>query len=132
MKKKTSLSVGEAVFGLLTSDPYVMGMATKVFPVMTTEAKLPYVAYRRAGLAHSPTKAALPGSETAKVEVHCYAATYAESVELAEIVRDALEGYSWKDDETQKCLARRITLSDASEVWEDDAFVQQLTFDIGI
>lgn len=131
MKKKTSLSVGEAVFGLLTSDPYVMGMATKVFPVMTTEAKLPYVAYRRAAISHLPTKAALPGSETVKVEVNCYAATYAESVELAELVRDALEGCAWKDDDSQKWLARRITLSDASEVWEDDAYVQQLTFDIG-
>jgi hypothetical protein len=131
MKDKTSLSAGEAVFELLTSSEEVMGRATKVFPVMTTEANLPYVAYRRAGLSHTPTKAGMPGAEKVKMEVNCYAATYAESVELAEAVRKALEGWRWNDTESLLTV-RGMTLADASEAWADDAFVQMMTFDVNI
>ena len=130
--KKTSLSAGEAVFELLTTNEDVMARVTKVFPVMTTEATLPYIAYRRAGLAQTPTKAKPQGADTVKLELNCYAATYAESVELAEAARNALEGWKWTADDGSGLTARSITLADASETWEDDAYVQMMTFEMSI
>ena len=130
--EKTSLSAGEAVFELLTTNEEVMKRVTKVLPVMSTEAALPYIAYRRAGLSQTPTKAKPQGADTVKLELNCYAVTYAESVELAEAVRGALEGWQWKADDGSGLTVRSITLTDASEVWEDDAFVQMMVFEMSI
>ena len=61
---KTSLSAGIIIRDILTRDADVNSIATKVFPVVTEKATLPYVAYRRARLDHKPVKDS-QGSDTA-------------------------------------------------------------------
>lgn len=124
---KTSLSSGEIIRAVLTSDETVMGIVTKVFPVVTDEAKLPYVMYRRAHMEQVPTKGI--GADTVGVEVTCYAEQYTQSVELAEAVRAALDG---KQASIDGLSMRSCHLTDSEEAWEDDAYVQQLIFTIKI
>lgn len=124
---KTSISAGEIIRSVLTSDEEVMAIATKVFPVVTDEAKLPYVMYRRAHMEQLPTKGI--GADTVGIEVTCYAEQYTQSVELAEAVRAALDG---KQASIDGLSMRSCHLADSEEAWEDDAYVQQLIFTIKI
>lgn len=126
---KTSLSAGAVIRDILLSDSEVKKRTNKVFPIVIDKAQLPYILYRRAALSHDPTKAGAPGADTVTVEVVCYTAKYAESVELAEAVRAALD---YKQATSGSLTMRSCTLTDSEEGYEDDAFVQQLVFQVRI
>lgn len=126
---KTSLSAGMMIRALLTGDAGVMGIARKVFPVITDSAELPYVVYRRQSLEHNAVKAGMPGADTVRMEVLCYAGSYAESVELAEAVRAALDYHSGAAEGLEM---RGCVLEGGSESFEGDAYLQELVFNIKI
>lgn len=126
---KTSLSAGEIIYDVLQKDADVKSITSKVFPVATDVAELPYILYRRAGLQHEPTKAKAPGADTVAIEVVCYAKTYKQSLQLAEAVRRALD---YRQAETDGLTMRSCVLSDSEEGWENDAFIQQLMFNVKI
>ncbi len=128
-QKKTSLSAGAIIRGILLADGEVKKRTNKVFPIVIDQAQLPYILYRRASLQHNPTKAGMPGADTVTMEVVCYTAKYAEGVELAEAVRAALD---YSQGESQGVRMRSCTLTDSEEGYEDDAFVQQLVFQVKI
>ena len=126
---KTSLSAGTIIHHLLTTDQTVASIVTMVFPLVTDSAQLPYVAYRRGGFKQNPVKAGLPGADTVEVETLCFAATYSESVELAEAVRAALDN---KSAELDGLYMRSCHLSDSVEYYSNDAYVQSLIFEVKI
>lgn len=126
---QTSLNAGVIIRDILINDADVSRIATKVFPVVTDKATLPYVAYRRSRLEHNPTKAKNPGADTVQIDINCYAATYQESVELAEAVRAALD---YAQGEKDGLVMRSCILADGEELYEDDAYVQSLTFKVQI
>lgn len=125
----TSLSAGNIVRKLLLDSKAVTAITRKIFPIATDKAVLPYVLYRRTALQHDPTKAGAPGADTVEVEVVAYAATYAQSVGLAEAVRSALD---YAQGSGGSLSLRSCTLVDSAEGWEDDAFAQQLIFQLRI
>ena len=127
--KKTSLSAGSIIRDILLSNEEVKRRTNKVFPIVRDNAQLPYILYRRAALAHNPTKQGMPGADTVTMEVVCYTAKYAEGVELAEAVRQALDYASGEHDGVKM---RSCTLADSEEGYEDDAFVQQLVYQVRI
>ena len=124
---KTSLSAGEIIRAVLAEDPEVAARATKIYPVVTDNARLPYVVYRRTQLEQTPTKGR--GADTVGIEVLCYTEQYVEGVELAEAVRAALDG---TQAEIDGLAMRSCYLADSEEGWQDDAFVQQLVFTVKI
>lgn len=125
MAKETSLSAGAIIRDILLNDETVKNITDKVFPIVIDEAKLPYILYRRSALRHDPTKTGYPGADTVELEVVCYTARYADSVELAEAVRNALD-YA-RTDKMRSCV-----LSGSEEGFEDDAFAQRLVFSVKI
>lgn len=129
MAQKTSLSAGAIIRNILLSDEEVKNRTKKVFPIVIDKAQLPYILYRRAALQHNPTKAGLPGADTVTMEVVCYTAQYAEGVELAEAVRAALD---YSQGESGGIRMRSCMLTDSEEGYEDDAFLQQLVFQVKI
>lgn len=128
-QKKTSLSAGSIIRDILLSNEEVKRRTNKVFPIVIDNAQLPYILYRRAALAHNPTKQGMPGADTVTMEVVCYTAKYAEGVELAEAVRQALD---YANGEHDGVKMRSCTLADSEEGYEDDAFVQQLVYQVRI
>lgn len=128
-QNKSSLSAGAVIRGLLLSDEEVKKRTNKVFPIVIDKATLPYILYRRASLQHNPTKAGMPGADTVTMEVVCYTASYADGVELAEAVRTALD---YKRGEHDGVTMRSCVLTDSEEGYEDDAFLQQLVFQVKI
>lgn len=126
---KTSLSAGEVIRAALLDDKDVMARVNKIFPVVTDNAELPYIVYRRAGFEQNPQKAGTPGADSIQLEVLCFTARYTEGVELAEAVRAALDHTIITHDGLR---LRACTLTDSEEAYQDDAFVQQLVFTVNI
>lgn len=127
--KKTSLSADAVIRDILLANKEVKRRTNSVFPIVIDKAQLPYILYRRAALLHNPTKAGAPGADTVSIEVVCYTAQYAEGVELAEAVRAALD---YAHGEREGVIMRSCTLVDSEEGYEDDAYVQQLVFQVKI
>jgi hypothetical protein len=125
---KTSLSVGEIIYDVLTNDAEVMARANKVFPVVTDKATLPYVAYRRSRLEHNPAKGT-QGADTVQIDVLCFAAKYGDGVQLAEAVRQALDG---KQATKDTLIMRSCTIAGGEEYYENDAYIQELNFIIKV
>lgn len=122
----TSLSFGIALYDILSS---ALGESvSKVFPVVTDEASLPYVCYHRDSCTTTPTKSSVDFSaDVVNVTIDCYAATYSGCVELAEKVRAALDNVR---GEVNGIRVRNCYMTDASETWADDAYVVSLTFQL--
>lgn len=125
---KSSLSAGEIIRAMLIEDSEVMARANKVFPVVEDSAELPYIVYRRTQLEQDPTKGRR-GADTVGIEILCYTQGYTEGVELAEAVRGALDGAQGESD---GLVMRSCYLADSEEAWQDDAYVQQLVFNVKI
>jgi hypothetical protein len=125
---KTSLSVGEIIYDVLTNDAEVMARTNKVFPVVTDKATLPYVAYRRSRLEHNPVKGT-QGADTVQIDVLCFAAKYGDGVQLAEAVRQALDG---KQAAKDTLIMRSCTIAGGEEYYENDAYIQELNFIIKV
>lgn len=123
---KSSLSAGEIIRAVLTSDPEVTARANKVYPVVEDTAELPYVVYRRTQLEQGQVKGRR-GNDNVTIEVLCYTKGYTEGVELAEAVRDALDN---KTAESDGLVMRSCYLTDSEEAWQDDAYLQVLVFNI--
>ena len=125
---KTSLSAGNIINKILTEDAEVASKTKLIFPIVVDKAQLPYIVYRRVGLDQNPVKGRR-GSDSVTIDVVCYTKGYTEGVELAEAVRDALEG---EQIEADGLVMRSCYLSDSEETWADDAYIQSLTFTIKI
>lgn len=128
--ERTALSAGLIVYGALTESEEVTGMVTKVFPIVTSKAVLPYVAYRRVSLHQQAVKGYRTGAETAVYEVACFAARYEDSITLAEHVRKAMEGCAGVALEGVQ--VRSAMMQDSAESWENDAYVQTLVFELKV
>lgn len=125
--KRTALSAGIIIRDILVNAENVK--TSKVYPIVTDYAELPYVVYRRVALRNSPIKKGLYGADTVQIEVLCFDSDYSKSVELAEAVRSVLECAATEKD---GLVMRGCTIEDSEEFWQDDAYVQRLIFNIKI
>lgn len=125
---KSILSAGEIIRAILIEDSEVSARVNKIFPVVEDSAELPYIVYRRTQLEQTPTKGGR-GADMAGIEILCYTEHYTEGVELAEAVRNALDGVQGESD---GLVMRSCYLTDSEEAWQDDAYVQQLVFNVKV
>lgn len=129
--ERTSLSAGVIVREVLLGDAGVSAITGTVVPVFspTEPLTLPYVVYRRTKLSVRSVRQCAVGAEGVEMEVCCYAASYSESVELAEAVRHALDH---RQATAEGLTMRGCTLTDSSEEEGGDAYVQVLVFDVRV
>lgn len=123
------------VYQLLSQDTAVAAKATKIYPVVAeADAKLPYICYRRANFDRQVAKGPGQGADAVAVELLCYGKSYAESIELAEAVRDCLDHKqaTYTDTQNRTLRARSIDLEGSEEGWADDAFAQSLVFTVRV
>ncbi len=128
----SSLSAGKIIRKILTENGEIAGMSvTKVFPVVTDAAILPYIAYRRRSndAAAVKSQSAAVNADTTVIEILCFTEDYESGISLAEAVRAALDG---RQAEVDGLRMRSCILTDSEETWQDDAFVQRLVFTIKV
>lgn len=110
------------------------GKVTKVYPAFANHnAKMPFLVYRRTGIQASSTKSR-GGIDQCAMDFNAYTESYAEGVEIIEIVRKALEKqrfvYSSKDGSVVlkiDCTAMMDCEEGTNE--SGDLYVQSVTFE---
>lgn len=129
---KTVLSAGLAVVAMLESSKRVTDIVgSQIFPVyIDREVTAPYIVYRRSSLESEQVKTGRP-ADCAMIDIWCYAPTYGAGIEMAEAVREALDG---RAGTAGGIRVRRCLLTDASEdaIDPDGVMVQMLKFEIRI
>lgn len=119
----SGLQIGKAIKSILSG-------IDKVYPLVADEGTTyPFVIYRRSGLYPSTTKDRYSFREMATVELIVAAATYPDSISLAEKVKGTLEHTRGKFNDI---VIGDITMINADEDYLEDAFIQKLTFQIEI
>lgn len=130
-KNVTALSAGQVIRDLLIDTPPIKRQVTAVFPVVSAEATLPYIAFRRSRL--TPRSSSSGGgsvsADTVELELAVYSQEYAEGLKIAELVRSTLDN---KQVSSADLTMRSCVLTDAAESFDGDAYIQQLTFTIKI
>ena len=127
---ETSLNIGKVIKDILYQDEALNTLVkSQVFPMIAEEnTTFPFIVYRRNSIRKVSTKDYV-NDEIASVDIVIASDKYAQSVEIAERVRFILEhgGY-----EGENFSVDNITLSNASEQYMQNTYIQTLTFDIEI
>lgn len=121
----SSISVAKIVRSILL-DSDVSKKVNKIYPVVVDKAEKPYIVFRRVSM--TPTRAKnVIVEDSAIVQVLVITDDYDSGLVIAEDVRKALDCKDLTDYGVEECI-----LTNASETWMDDAFVQDLYFTIKI
>ena len=121
-----ALQIGKAIKDILSK-----GGIKNAYPLIADAGTtFPFIVYRRSSFTPASTKDRFNYKYDVMVELAVAAATYADSVTLADQVAELMEktNGTYKDIEIND-----ITIIDGSEEYsEQDAFIQKLTFNIEI
>ena len=124
-----SLQVGKAIYNILSNDAKVIdSVGHKIYPLIAdTGTTFPFIVYRRTSIEPSDSKDRFIYSEDTYVEVVIASDKYNESIEIADLVKDALQGKKGN----YSCInIYDIRMTNADEDYIEDTFIQNLTFNI--
>ena len=124
-----SLQVGKAIYNILSNDAKIIdSVEHKIYPLIAdTGTTFPFIVYRRTGIEPSDSKDRFIYSENTHVEVVIASDKYNESIEIADLVKDALQG---KKGNYSGINIHDIRMTNADEDYIEDTFIQNLTFNI--
>ena len=124
-----SLQVGKAIYNILRNDAKVLdSVGLKIYPLIAdTGTTFPFNVYRRTSIEPSDSKDRFIYSEDTYVEVVIASDKYNESIEIADLVKDALQG---KKGNYSGINIYDIRMTNADEDYIEDTFIQNLTFNI--
>lgn len=89
-----SLQIGKAIFEILHSNAEIREkLEDRIYPLVAdTNAKFPFIAYKRTGIVPTYVKERFSVSDATTVDIVIASTTYNSTVEIADLVRYALEG----------------------------------------
>lgn len=96
--------------------------------IAPTQTKTPFIVLKRTNLMTNYTKDRYP-SNTVAFTITVVGASYDEMIAVANNVRDAVENYFLQSDEI---FIHPISLTSAFEDFNDDGFIEQLSFETSI
>lgn len=125
----TGLQIGRAIAALLAAHQGLhAAVGSKVFPIVSKEGtSYPFVVYRRNGIEVQYTKDGRSG-ETVNVDIVIAAGSYAESIGLADMVREAIEGKAFIMSDTLKVRGSQLTAADEEFFEDSNVYTQTLNF----
>ena len=125
----TGLQIGKAIAALLAAhDGIVEAVGSKVFPIVSKEGTTyPFAVYRRNGIEVQYTKDGKSG-ETVNVDIVVAAQSYAESIAIADMVREAIEGKAFVLGDTLKVYGSQLSGADEEFFEDSNVYTQSLNF----
>ena len=125
----TGLQIGKAIAALLAAhDGIVEAVGSKVFPIVSKEGTTyPFAVYRRNGIEVQYTKDGKAG-ETVNVDIVVAAQSYAESISIADMVREAIEGKAFVLGDTLKVYGSQLAGADEEFFEDSNVYTQSLNF----
>lgn len=123
------IQIGKAVYQLLSSDTGVTErVENRIYPLIADQGTIyPFIIYKRTGIEPMTSKDRFICSEITTVDVVVASDRYDESIEVAELVKDALIG---KNGIYSGIKVVDIDMISADEDYIEDTFIQNLTFNI--
>lgn len=124
-----SLSVAEHILNRMSiSEELTAEVENRMFPVaLSAETKFPFICYERSSVSPLRTKDIRTGEDAVTVDVFVFSDNYKESVQVAELVRKALDctGGIYSTFRVTGCY-----MTDAMEAFSDNVYMQQLVFNL--
>ena len=126
----TTIQIGKVINALLSADSGLSEMiGNRVFPIVSKEGtQYPFVVYRRNSVTPTYCKDGL-ASETASVDIVIASNTYTNSIEVADLVRAAIDKRACV---FQGTTVSNIEMTTAEEDFVDDTYIQTLNFNFTI
>lgn len=124
-----SLQTGKAIYELLSGNTDIAAkIGNKIFPLIATNnTTFPFIIYKRTNIIPAYTKDRFSANDTLMMDVVIASDKYNEAIELADLVRNTLEG---KRGTFATIQVDDIRLVSADEDYNEDTYIQQLTFKI--
>lgn len=121
-----SLLIGKAIYNILSSNTALTEkVGNKIFPLISElNTTFPFIVYKRGAIETQYTKD-LKCSEQVFVDFVVASDKYSESIEVAQLLRDCLEGTRGKYSDVTIKSAR---LDSSDEEFNEDTYLQYLTF----
>lgn len=121
--------IGKVIKALLDASPEVEALAGgRIYPMVALKPDMPCIVYTKTGIAPAGVKE-YPSYCRAEVTVSAIASSYQEMVELSGAVLEALANQSGTVAGKE---VKRIAWVSARDVPNDDAYIQDLDFEIKI
>lgn len=119
---ESAISVNKYIYNILINDTKLNELTKgQIFPIVAEETvEYPFVIFTKVDASGEYTKD-IHAYDTAEIQVAIAAINYFQTVEIAERIRELLEGR--RDN-----YFRGITLNSVGEEFMEDAYVQSLTF----
>lgn len=125
----STISFAKPLNKLLSSDTIKAVVSNKVYPLIAPlNTNFPYIVFQRTSTPYSTKDNVY--QDNLNVEIIAVSDNYDKSVELAEIIRNELEGKRNITIEDFKISS--IKLVDSNEQYANDAYLQSLTFNFRI
>lgn len=123
-----SLSIAEHINKTLSaSGKLVSKIGNRLYPVsVKSEVDLPFIVYERESIQPKSSKDGMFG-DNVTVNVYVFAEAYKDAVDIAEMVRDALDGSSGK---YASFVVDECDFADAAESCDEGIYLEQLVFNI--
>ena len=132
MSNITSISLGKILKKIFCEDEELTQLVEpkNICSMVLQPTNFPFISFRRNSTEVKYNKDC-PTLDIINVDIIAVSNNYAQSVEIAECVRNILEYHVYKDT-NEGILIDYMVLTDASEDTISESFVQTLTFEIHI
>lgn len=119
------MRVGKAIYNILSKDAGITEkVQNKIYPLVAdVDTTFPFIIYKRTAINPSSSKDRFIYSEEVQVDIVVASDKYDESIDIAELIKDALSKGSYDG-------IKDISFIDADEDFIQDTFIQRLTFKI--
>lgn len=125
----STISFAKAIKTLLSTDNIKEVVNNKVYPLIAPlNTTFPYFVFQRTSTPYSSKDNIY--QDSLNLEIICVSDNYDKSVELAELIRNELEGK--RNLNIEKFKIAKIKLIDSSESYSNDSYLQSLTFNFVI
>lgn len=123
------INVGKAVNYILRNNTSITDLVDdKIFPLVAhLGTTYPFITYIRSSVLPADTKDKFICGEISTVQISCVSNDYEESVKLANVVQDALNG---KEGIYNGVEIKDIKFDSITEDFIDDAYIQIITYKI--
>lgn len=125
----STISFAKAINKLLSTDNIKSVVSNKVYPLVASlNTTFPYIVFQRTSTPYSSKDNVY--QDSINIEIIAVSDNYDKSVELAELIRNELEGK--RNITVEEFRIASIKLVDTSESYSNDAYLQSLTFNFRI
>lgn len=128
----TSISIGKILKKIFSENEELTQLveSKNICSMVLQPTNFPFISFRRNSTEFLYNKDC-PTEDKVSVDIIAVSNNYAQSIEIAECVRNILEYHVYKDT-NEGVLIDYMILTDANEDTVSDSFVQTLTFEIHI